>query len=132
MKPLQFAVGLLATFASCSLYAQTMNVRVNIPFEFRVGETLMPAGDYSVRHANGWLALQENGGRAVAAAVTYATDLESTKPVLQFNQYGDTYFLGKVSIPDFGIARAIFKTLREKELARRSSPGQTTIAFQSK
>ena len=137
MKQLQFAVGLLATVASCSLYAQTMNARANIPFEFRVGEKLMPAGEYSIQHANRWLAVQENGGRhATAVVLTQAldlpSDLQSEKPMLQFNRYGDAYFLGKLSIPGYGTGLAVPKTPREKELARASRPGQTTIAFQSK
>ncbi len=133
MKQLQFAVGLLATVASCSLYAQTMNARANIPFEFRVGEKLMPAGEYLIQHANGWLAFQENGGRHASAVVlTQAADLKSEKPVLQFNQYGDAYFLGKLSVPGSDTGRAVPKTAREKELARGNRPGQTTIAFERK
>jgi hypothetical protein len=133
MKPLQFAVGLLATIASCSLYAQSMNARANIPFEFRVGEKLMPAGEYFIQHANGWLGLQESGGHHATAVIpTYATDLQSKKPVLQFNRYGDAYFLGKLSVPGSDTGRAVPKTPREKELARQSSPGQTTIAFENK
>ena len=133
MKQLQFAVGLLATVASCSLYAQIMNARANIPFEFRVGEKLMPAGEYWIQHANGWLGLQETGGhRATAAILTYATDLKSEKPVIQFNRYGDAYFLGKLSMPGSDTGRAVPKTPRETELARISRPGQRTIAFESK
>lgn len=133
MKQLQFAVGLLATVASCSLYAQTMNARANIPFEFRVGEKLMPAGEYWIRHANGWLAMQERGGQnATAVILTYATDLKSKKPVIQFNQYGDTYFLGKLSMPGSDTGRAVPKTPRETELAHVNRPGQTNIAFESK
>ena len=137
MKPLQFAIGLLATLASFSLYAQTIDARANIPFEFRVGEKLMPAGEYSIRHSASLLAVQENGGHHAGAVVlTHATDLpadiQPDKLVLQFNRYGDTYFLGKLSIPGSGSAREVPKTPREKELARRNSPGQTTVAFDTK
>jgi hypothetical protein len=133
MKPLKFAIGLLAAVASCSLYAQTMNARANIPFEFRVGEKLLPAGEYWIQHAHGWLAFQENGGRhATAVVLTQATDLKSEKPVIEFNRYGDAYFLGKLSMPGSGTGREVAKTPREKELARANRPGQTTIAFDSK
>jgi len=133
MKVLQFAVGLLATLASYSLYAQTMSARANIPFEFRLGEKLMPAGDYSIRHTGSLVFLQESNGHASAAVLTQATDLKSEKPVLQFNQYGDAYYLGKLSIPGSNTGREVMKTPREKELARRiNRPGQTTVAFESK
>ncbi len=132
MKPLQFGVGLLATVASLSLYAQTMHARANIPFEFRVGEKLMPAGEYFIHDSDGWLTLQESGGRhAAVGTLTYATDLVSEKPVMQFNRYGDTYFFEKISNPGFS-ARAVTKTRQEQEFARRINPGQSTIALKSK
>jgi hypothetical protein len=137
MKPLQIAVGLLATVAFCSLYAQTIDARANIPFEFRVGEKLMPAGEYLIHHDAGLLTLQGRGGsHAGAVVITYPTDrptdLQPEKSVVQFNRYGDVYYLGKISIRGSDIARAVMRTPREKELARRSSPGQRTIAFESK
>jgi hypothetical protein len=133
MKLLQFAVGLLATAASWSLYAQTLDARASIPFEFRVGEKLMPAGEYLIHHAAGVLTLQGSAGSHTAAvAITYATDKQSEKPLVQFNRYGDDYFLGMISIPGSVSARAVLKTPREKELARRINPGQTTVAFDSK
>jgi hypothetical protein len=132
MKSLQFGVGLLAAVASLSLYAQTMNARANIPFEFRVGEKLMPAGEYFIQDSNGWLTLQESGGsHAAVGTLTYASDRISEKPVLQFNRYGDTYFFEKMSNPGFS-ARAVSKTRQEQELARRISPTQSTIAFKGK
>ena len=132
MKRLQIAVGLLATVASSSLYAQTMNADANIPFEFRVGEKLMPAGEYIIHQASGVLRLQQSGGGyAAVVALTYAVDLQSEKPVLQFNRYGNTYFLETMSNPGF-TSRAVAKTPEEQELARRSIPGQSTIALKSK
>jgi hypothetical protein len=136
MKQLQFAVGFLATVASCGLYAQTINMRANIPFDFRMGEALMPAGEYFISHANGVLTLQERqGGNAAAVVLTSGTERRehSDKGVLQFNQYGNAYFLGEISTPDSNTARIVSKTPREKELARRSGPAQrTTVAAQTK
>jgi hypothetical protein len=133
MKLLQFAVGLLATAASWSLYAQTLDARANIPFEFRVGEKLMPAGEYLIHHAAGVLTLQGSaGGHTAAVAITHPAYQQSEKLVVQFNRYGDDYFLGTISIPGSASARAIPKTPREKELARRINQGQTTVAFESK
>lgn len=133
MKLLQFAVGLLATAASWSLYAQTLDARANIPFEFRVGAKLMPAGEYLIHHAAGVLTLQGSAGsHASAVAITHPANQQSEKLMVQFNRYGDDYFLGTISIPGAASARAVSKTPREKELARRINPGQTTVAFESK
>jgi hypothetical protein len=136
MKRLQFAVGFFAIVASCSLYAQTISMRANIPFDFRMGEALLPAGEYLIHHARGVLTLQERqGGNAAAVAITSATQRRehSDKGVLQFNHYGNTYFLGEVSTPDSDTARVVLKTPREKEMARRSGPAQTTtVAAETK
>ena len=132
MKPLHFAVGLLATLTSVSLHAQTMDAHANIPFEFRVGDKLMPAGEYSIHSATGWLELRENGrSPATAVTLTYATDLEVDTPVLQFKRFGETYFLETLSNPGF-TARAVAKGRLERELARRSSPAQSTVALKTR
>lgn len=136
MKALQFAVALLATVASSGLNAQTMDIRMNIPFDFRMGEKLMPAGEYLIHHTSGVLTVSEQGGSRVnAVTLTNATNRwqQSDKAVLQFNKYGNDYFLGKISVPDSDIARLLPRSAREKELARRLGPAQQTIvAVQTK
>lgn len=133
MKPLQFAVGLLATLASCSLYAQSVTLRADIPFEFRVGEKLMPAGEYFVDDHDGMLRFQQKDGAygAVSSLVMYGSGWPDQKPELRFSRYGDAYFLREVSDSVF-TARAFGKTSYEKELARRSNPSTATVAIKGK
>jgi hypothetical protein len=132
MKPLQLGVGLLVTVASLTLHAQTLTAHANIPFEFRVGEKLMPAGEYSIYQSDSVLRLRQNDhGYAAVTALTYGVDQQSENPGLQFSRYGGSYFLESVSNPGF-TARAVIKTREEQELARHSIPGRSTIALKTK
>jgi len=123
MKRLQLAVGLLMTLAFSRIEAQTIDFHATIPFEFRVGQTVMAAGDCTVHHSNGLILIQpEHGGNAVFSLAT-ATELpkDSSAPGLLFHRYGDSYFLAKIWTPGYANARGVPKSSYEKELARRGS-----------
>ena len=135
MKRLQFAIPLLMTIAFSGLQAQTMDVRATIPFEFRMGQTVMAAGDYTIHHSNGVLIVRaQNEDKAVVSLAT-ATDLpkHSSTAGLLFHRYGDTYFLYKVWTPGSANARGVPETSLEKELARRGGPEEDlNIVLQTK
>jgi hypothetical protein len=135
MKRLQLAAGLLMTFAFARLEAQTIDLGATIPFEFRVGQTVMAAGDYTIHHSNGLLILRsENGGNAVMS-LAIATDIpkNSSAAGLLFHRYGGTYFLDTVWTPGNANARAVPKSSLEKELARRGGPDEDpNIVLQTK
>jgi hypothetical protein len=135
MKRLQLTIGLLMTFAFSRLQAQTIDLKATIPFEFRMGKTLMAAGDYTIHHSNGVLTLRpENGGNAVVG-LAIATDLpkHSSTAGLLFHRYGETYFLYKVWTPGSANARSVPETSLEKELARRGGPDEDlNIVLQTK
>jgi len=136
MKRLHFALGLLAAVACSGLHAQNTNVRASIPFDFQIGETRMPAGDYQFRHEHGWLAVQDQSGSHVTVAITTAVDRPTTptnKAVLQFNRYGQVYFLANIWKDDSDTGRSLSTSAREKELAIHVGPVQTTtVALQRK
>jgi hypothetical protein len=120
MKRLAFGVGLLAVLTSTTVQAQASDLQVNIPFEFRIGETRLPAGEYSIQQAPGVLIVKEQGGHHKAAmlftAAEFRLDPLRTGEV-EFNRYGDTYFLARIWLPDNRLGRAVIKTPQEKELA---------------
>jgi hypothetical protein len=64
MKRLQLAVGLLMTLAFSRIEAQTIDFHATIPFEFRMGQTVMAAGDYTVHHSNGLLSHADARGQS--------------------------------------------------------------------
>jgi hypothetical protein len=137
MKRLILAAGLFVATVSTSLYAQTMDMQANIPFEFRIGNTVLPSGEYSIHHANGMLFVSQTGGARKGTVVfTVGTDhptAATEKGTLQFNRYGGSYYLSKVWTPDTETARAPLKTSREKELASHIGlAGTATVALRTK
>jgi len=128
MKPLALAAGLLAAVAFPGLYAQTIDLRANIPFDFRVGETLMPAGEYLVHHSGGVLFVREESGRRKAAAALTIAEIRPNAPAqgaLEFSRYGEAYFLAKIWSAYSQDGRALLKTALEKEFASRTPLVQT-------
>jgi hypothetical protein len=136
MKRLHYAIGLFAAVACSGLHAQTTTVRASIPFDFQIGQTRVPAGDYQFRHEHGWLAVQDRSGCHVTTAITTAVDRPTVpinKAVLQFNRYGQVYFLANIWKGDSDTGRSLSKSAQEKELANHANPIQTTtVALQLK
>jgi hypothetical protein len=135
MKRLHFAVGLFAALACSGLQAQT-SMRANIPFEFQMGKTTFPAGDYEFKYSSHLLVVrQELGDHTTAMVVTLgASRLKPPETgIVEFNRYGGSYFLAKIWTPGSPDGGALPKTSREKELARGATPIQTeAIVLQSK
>ena len=121
MKRIHFAVGLFAALACSGLQAETV-MRANIPFEFHMGKTFLPAGDYQFRYASHVLTVQAEGGRAIALSLTYEEwrSKAPETPVVEFHRYGDLYFLSNIWTPDSREGAAVPKTAREKELLSRA------------
>jgi hypothetical protein len=135
MKRLQLTIGLLMTFAVSRLQAQTIDLKATIPFEFRMGKTLMAAGDYTIHHSNGVLILRAQNEDKTVVSLATATDLpkHSSDAGLLFHRYGDTYFLYKVWTPGYTNARAVPESSPEKELARHGGPEEDlNIVLQTK
>jgi hypothetical protein len=135
MKRLHFAVGLLAALACSGLEAQT-RLEANIPFEFHLGKTTLPAGDYLFDYSSRLLVVhQEDGHRGTVMAMTLPVSRTKAAAtgIVEFNRYGDAYFLGKIFTPGSPEGEGVTKTAREKEFASRGIPVQTeAIALQTK
>jgi len=94
------AIAFLATVigtAASSAGAQATST-VTIPFAFRAGGTLMPAGIYQVQSIDAsWFCLS-NTDRHESAFALATTTSGSTAPAkkLVFNRYGERYFLSAI------------------------------------
>jgi hypothetical protein len=128
MNRFVLAAGLLAAVAGLCAHAQTIDLQANIPFEFRMGETIMPAGEYRIQSSSAVLVVRgEVGHRPVAQVVAIPASRPATqKPGrLEFNRYGNSYFLTRAWDPYSEGGRALMKTPQEKELASRNGFVQT-------
>jgi hypothetical protein len=137
MKRLILAAGLFAATLTASLHAQTMNLQASIPFDFRIGNSMFPSGEYSIRHSAGVLFVKQTAGSHKGGMfLTVGEDRPAASKgadTLLFNRYGSTYYLSKVWTAESKEAQATPKTAREKELASHiGQPGTTTVALQTK
>ena len=123
MKRLAFGVGLLTVLTSTTVPAQSLDLRANIPFEFRAGETRLPAGEYLIQQTSGVLLVKEQGGQHKAAMLFTAPEFR-LDPLrtgeVEFNRYGDTYFLAKIWLPGDRQGRAAIRSPQEKELTSQA------------
>jgi hypothetical protein len=83
-----------AVLAASALANQGPELDVRVPFAFKAGTSVLPAGKYHVTQANSAFLLirGEKGGVFVPkAAIT--VDLDTGKPSLRFNLAGENYVL---------------------------------------
>ena len=130
MNRIVLTLAILGGFTG-SIRAQDLHA--DIPFAFHVGASELPAGEYRFSASNSAIrVLPASAHGSAALAVTFNADAPNVaKPGLaavQFNRYGDQYFLSKVwngRLP----ASSLMKTNGEKQAARLVESKITTIAL---
>jgi hypothetical protein len=127
MKRSHVLAALLAAFACSSLEAQTA-MTAKIPFDFQIGSTAMPAGEYRIDYSNRLVTVRSKAGNHAAMALMLP-ESRSQAPltwVLKFRCYGNSHFLAGIWGPDSPVGGALPKSGREKEVASRAQPLQPT------
>ena len=106
-KQTLFVVALFALIGLTAAGAQAQSstlVRANIPFEFKVADKIMPAGEYLIRQINPssdavTLQIAAEDNDATVMVRTTAMQMNGTqRSALVFNRYGSDYFFSMVSI----------------------------------
>ena len=120
--------------AATPAHAQTDRVAVYVPFEFVVGQTAMPAGDYMVtRRGSNLVELRATNQDAVAVATTAPLDVDRAgeRRSLTFNRYGEKYFLASITSGD---GRMQLRPSRSSEQERLAKSGvqRETVAVVAK
>jgi hypothetical protein len=92
------ALAALASFITVgSISAQERSVRAAVPFDFTVGNKLIPAGTYTVSSESANVVLIQSGDRHITVMSTAFADSRQPKhSMLVFNRYGDQYFLHEI------------------------------------
>lgn len=116
------AIAIFGALTCAGLRAQTVDLRATIPFDFNIGQTSMPAGDYEIQ-GHGMVVLVrrvDTGKPANAFVVTIGAESANRDgtPRLSFHHYGDEYFLSAIWDPSGG--RLVRQTGRELEMAKRA------------
>ncbi len=124
MKKQLFAVlGLGLLLATVSAYAQTINMKVNVPFDFIVSGATLPSGEYTIRSMNqDGSALSIRDANQQAKSLVIANRCESLQPSEQtklvFHRYGGRYFLAQIWAAGDNSGRELSKSAREAEVAK--------------
>jgi hypothetical protein len=120
-----FSVALLA---AASVFAQgSQRLIVQVPFGFHVGNSVLPAGGYTVDTATpSVLRLRSDDSKSSVMILTNPVEQFKmpSQGKLIFNKYGDEYFLSQVWAPGYNTGSELRKTKREFEAAasvRRST-----------
>lgn len=124
-------VGLMAMVVMVgSAQAQSLGnrMRINIPFEFNVGDKTLPAGEYSVGRAQPssgdtvLLISNVNHSESVFPLTNAAQSLDPKDvDTLVFHRYGDQYFLFQVWPAGGTYGRVMVKSRSEREAQRKTS-----------
>ncbi|HEY0375699.1 MAG TPA: hypothetical protein VGC87_01940 [Pyrinomonadaceae bacterium] len=116
-------LSLLFMLAVTSVQAQSGDsLQANIRFDFKVGDKVLPAGEYTVRRMSAnTLLIQSADGRERLVAQTWNKiegSGKATRVKLVFHQYGDQLFLSQVWMNRGGDGRELAPSATEREAAR--------------
>ena len=110
-------IAALALAFVASAQAQTaLNFKTfAVPFSFKVGNKVLPAGEYKITAENQIIRVQKINGKENAVSLVQRTrganhNLSDAK--LTFRRYGDQYYLSTVWLPD-SLGRELKKPRRE-------------------
>lgn len=126
------ALGLLLMAGSA--YAQTVNLRANVPFNFIVRNATLPAGTYTISSISSALSIRSEP-ELQAVAMVLANGVESLKSPAQsklvFHRVGNQYFLAQIWTAGSSSGREIPMSRREAELvAKNYSVTEETVLAQ--
>jgi hypothetical protein len=138
MKKQAFSVfmmlSLFVTLAVVSVYGQLQrSLAVKVPFNFVVGETTLPAGEYTIEPSSigTAAALLIRSAEGHMGVTFFANPVEANaiqaEAKVVFNRYGDRYFLAQVWTPEINIGRELVKSRLEPAQAKSGSKPETAI-----
>ena len=129
-----FATALLAAaslMAPTGVLAQKMQ-QATIPFDFTVGQKLLPAGTYTIAHLRpGVIAVRGWKGNNLVSAISLVTPTSEVRKnpyQLVFRKYGDQYFLSEIR---GGLGETV-GTIGTSKLEQRIRQERGAIANQGK
>lgn len=119
MLMLVVAVAFMAAVASAN--GQSSTVIATVPFEFKVGEKALPAGDYTVSRIS-----DSSSALAIRNQVSHKAAMRLTTPIharkasnnakLVFHRYGQTYFLSEIWSVGESTGRQLLKSKQERTM----------------
>jgi len=134
--PQTILVAAAALVFGSAAYAQEINVRARVPFDFVVGNQEYPAGQYAVQNARdtGFYVSINNQEKRTTRGLADSLPCISSKPLtpaneakLVFHRVGNTYFLFRIWVGGETTGREFPMSHREKQMAMNGAETETTI-----
>ena len=130
--PSRVAISLAFLIVTCLFSVDSVqaeiahSVQVTVPFDFYVGDTMLPAGDYQVATlVNNFVQVGNPATHLFAAIPTIPVGKvlgELVSPKLIFTQYGQEHFLSEMWWGNSSLGRVAITSKREAELAKAIRP----------
>jgi hypothetical protein len=127
-----FGLGLL--LAASTVQAQDNGVKADVPFDFVVGNQVLPAGEYTVINqgpVNQAISIRTQEGKTVALSLTLPCSSidPSAKTKLVFHTMAGRYFLYQIWTQGNSSYRQLPKSKAEVELAKNTdATGEFVLA----
>ena len=130
--PLLTMVLLMAAGSANAQLGSAHEVRANVPFDYKVGNATMMAGNCSIRAAGtaDVLAIRCEGSEAKLALSRSVIGKPASETKLVFHKYGDQYFLAQIWIEGNDTGAQLPRTRTEKELMSKAEPDSVVIMAQ--
>ena len=136
---LTIAMGTVIAVGSAQGQSLAHQIRINIPFDFMVGDKKLPAGEYSIgraRQDSGDIVLAISSVDRPANAFPITIAVQTLEPkgtgTLVFHRYGDEYFLFQVWAAGANTGRVIPKSRGEREMERMARLSAAKVAKKAK
>jgi len=120
---LMLIAGLTAASAAIANGKMTKRLVVQVPFDFNVGDQVVPAGQYDViipSNTGGALWVLNHDGEAQRMILGRSAERHGGKMIakLVFHRYGSTYFLAQAWMSGDNAGCELSKTKQERSLER--------------
>jgi hypothetical protein len=123
MKNQLFAlIGLGLLLATASAYAQTGLVKANVPFNFIVNKTELPAGQYTIQplgFSGVAMTIQSTDNKVINTVLPHSCESAEAQKTskLVFHRYGSRYFLAQIWTEGNNRGQELPRSGRESEVA---------------
>lgn len=120
------------TFLTTGAFAASNKQTANVPFEFHLGDHVMPAGNYTIRQlTDESLVISNDAAGAKSVALTFPAQRtkDETEAKLVFRHVGDQYFLVQVWGANTETGRALIPSRLQDELKHK---GEMPVEMGSK
>ena len=130
-------LGLGLLLVVSGVQAQENGVKADIPFDFVVGNQVLPAGEYLVTpqgSANQAILIRSTDSKSAAMTVTFscASASPSRDTKLVFHTLGGRYFLSQIWAEGYSQGRELRKSSAEVEMAKnQKTTGEFVLAARS-